>query len=161
MMVSISLTLAGCGGAGSSPVPATHYPHDPVEYVHTTARVASAGAVPCSPAAIHHGAPLPGPPPPGQIRARGSPCPTRSRPGNAAAPFFFAPTLRAGHPTNPANTVLWVVRFPRDGGHTARASTSESSPPLDRRTLSEIFCISGVREGNVGAVTGTVSLAVA
>jgi hypothetical protein len=23
--------------------------------------------------------------------------------------------LRAGHPTNPANKVLWIVRFPREG----------------------------------------------
>lgn len=34
--------------------------------------------------------------------------------GHSAAAFFFA-NLRAGHPTNPTNKVLWIVRFPRDG----------------------------------------------
>jgi hypothetical protein len=34
---------------------------------------------------------------------------------DAAAAFFFAPSLRAGHPTNPENKVLWVMRYPRDG----------------------------------------------
>src|SRR3954465_15701814 len=33
--------------------------------------------------------------------------------GKAAAGFFGR--LRAGHPTNPANKVLWIVRAPRDG----------------------------------------------
>jgi hypothetical protein len=33
---------------------------------------------------------------------------------DAAAAFLFAGRLRAGHPTNPSNKVLWVVRFPRD-----------------------------------------------
>jgi hypothetical protein len=35
--------------------------------------------------------------------------------GAKAAAFFFADPLRVGHPTNPSNKVLWVVRFPRDG----------------------------------------------
>ena len=35
--------------------------------------------------------------------------------GDAAAAFFFAHPLRAGHPQDPANKVLWVVRAPRDG----------------------------------------------
>jgi len=29
--------------------------------------------------------------------------------------FLFGNTLRAGHPENPANKILWIVRFPRDG----------------------------------------------
>ena len=32
-----------------------------------------------------------------------------------AAGFLFANPLRAGHPDNPANKILWVVRTPRDG----------------------------------------------
>ncbi|HYT11585.1 MAG TPA: hypothetical protein VEL12_02260 [Candidatus Nitrosopolaris sp.] len=32
-----------------------------------------------------------------------------------AAGFLFGYPLRAGHPTDRANKVLWVVRFPRDG----------------------------------------------
>jgi hypothetical protein len=54
----------------------------------------------------------------------------------AAAAFFFAPTLRAGHPTNPANKVLWVVRFPRDGQPltvTARLSTDRREVVRIRR----------------------------
>jgi hypothetical protein len=34
--------------------------------------------------------------------------------GDAAGAFFFAP-LRAGHPSNPSNKVLWIVRYPRNG----------------------------------------------
>jgi hypothetical protein len=37
------------------------------------------------------------------------------RKGGRAAAFFFADPLRAGHPTNPANKVLWVVGLPRHG----------------------------------------------
>ena len=43
--------------------------------------------------------------------------------------FFFAPRLRAGHPTNPTNKILWVVRFPRLGTPlrvTARSSAAPS-----------------------------------
>jgi hypothetical protein len=32
-----------------------------------------------------------------------------------AAGFIFGYPLRAGHPTNPRNKILWVVRTPRDG----------------------------------------------
>jgi hypothetical protein len=32
-----------------------------------------------------------------------------------AAGFIFGSPLRAGHPTNPDNKILWVVRTPRDG----------------------------------------------
>jgi hypothetical protein len=32
-----------------------------------------------------------------------------------AGAFFFAPRLRAGHPENPSNKVLWIVRVPRSG----------------------------------------------
>jgi hypothetical protein len=32
-----------------------------------------------------------------------------------AAGFIFGYPLRAGHPSNPANKILWVVGFPREG----------------------------------------------
>jgi hypothetical protein len=32
-----------------------------------------------------------------------------------AAGFIFGYPLRAGHPTNPSNKILWVVGFPRNG----------------------------------------------
>jgi len=34
---------------------------------------------------------------------------------DSAAGFLFARPLRAGHPENPANKILWVVRTPRQG----------------------------------------------
>jgi hypothetical protein len=37
-----------------------------------------------------------------------------SRKGDAAA-FIFGYPLRAGHPENPSNKILWVVRQPREG----------------------------------------------
>ncbi|TMC71391.1 MAG: hypothetical protein E6J18_07090 [Chloroflexi bacterium] len=48
-----------------------------------------------------------------------------------AAGFLFGAPLRAGHPTNPANKILWVVGKPREGaelriiGHPLEASTPE------------------------------------
>jgi hypothetical protein len=35
--------------------------------------------------------------------------------GLTAAGFLFSLPLRAGHPTNPSNKILWVVRLPRNG----------------------------------------------
>jgi hypothetical protein len=35
--------------------------------------------------------------------------------GDVAMAVVAVGSLRAGHPTNPANKVLWVVRFPRQG----------------------------------------------
>lgn len=35
--------------------------------------------------------------------------------GQTAAGFLFSLPLRAGHPTNPSNKILWVVRLPRSG----------------------------------------------
>jgi hypothetical protein len=88
MMVSISLTLAGCGGAGSSPVPATH---TTPSNTSTTARVASAAAVPCSRAAIHHGAPPAWTAAAWSDSSPGFTLPYALATGNAAAPFFFRP----------------------------------------------------------------------
>jgi hypothetical protein len=34
---------------------------------------------------------------------------------SSIAGFLFADPLRAGHPENPANKILWVVNGPRDG----------------------------------------------
>ena len=98
---------------------------------------ASGGA--CVPAAIHHG------PPPAWTGdafepSTGGYVPPYSVSADAgAAAFFFAPTLRAGDPSNPANKVLWVVRYPRNG-HPLKISgryggnaklTAHSSWPAD------------------------------
>ena len=47
------------------------------------------------------------------------------------AGFLFGHPLRAGHPENPANKILWVVRFPRDGSDlTITAHPEGASTPL-------------------------------
>ncbi|MBV9606856.1 MAG: hypothetical protein JO027_17205 [Solirubrobacterales bacterium] len=100
------LLLAACGGSGGSGGSGTS----------TMRRIASVADPPrCVPAAIHNGAP---PSWTDAAWAESSPgfrVPYALASGGAAAAFFFAPTLRAGHPTNPSNKVLWVVRYPRNG----------------------------------------------
>jgi hypothetical protein len=98
-IAAIVFVLASCGG--SRPVPT---------------RSASSGAdAPCVPAAIHLGAP-----PAWTAAAWSSSSPGFTTPyalasNGAAGAFFFARPLRAGHPSNPSNKVLWIVRFPRNG----------------------------------------------
>jgi hypothetical protein len=98
-MVGASLLSASCGRSGTA----------------STRRVAAAVPSRCVPAAIRHGAP-----PRWTAAAWSSSSPDFRVPyalasGDAAAAFFFAPSLRAGHPQNPSNKVLWVVRLPRNG----------------------------------------------
>jgi hypothetical protein len=83
-----ALALAGCGG---------------------TAR---RGA--CAPAPVKTGAPPDWTAPAWADSSPNSRMPYAVADGDAAAAIFFAP-LRAGHPEDPANKVLWVVRAPRDG----------------------------------------------
>lgn len=89
-----TLLLSACGGSHARP---------------TAGRGQS-----CAPAPILHRAP-----PPWSAAAwsdsSGFAAPYALASDDAAAAFFFTPALRAGHPTDPANKVLWVVRFPRDG----------------------------------------------
>jgi hypothetical protein len=98
-LVGGALLLASCGGSTTA----------------TTRRAAATGGARCVPAAIHHG-----PPPPWTAAAWADSSPDFRVPyalasDDAAAAFYFAPRLRAGHPENPSNKVLWVVRFPRNG----------------------------------------------
>jgi hypothetical protein len=92
---AVALVLASCGGA------------KPTDSTHPSDR--------CVAAAIHHGAP------PAWTRSawadssHGYTPPYAVATKGRAAAFFFADPLRAGHPTDPANKVLWVVRQPRDG----------------------------------------------
>jgi len=46
----------------------------------------------------------------------------------AAAAFFFAYPLRAGHPNNPANKILWVMRWPREGKALSIVAKSADDP---------------------------------
>ncbi len=99
VLTALALLLASCGGSGTT----------------TTRRVAAMDRPRCAPAAIHDGAP---PRWTASAWADSSPgfhLPYGLASGDAAAAFFFAPSLRAGHPRNPSNKVLWVVRFPRNG----------------------------------------------
>jgi hypothetical protein len=94
---SLAITLLGvcaCGTSGGS------HP-----------RAASA----CAPAPIEHGAP-----PSWSAAAWSSSSPDFRVPyalasGDTAGAFFFADPLRAGHPKNPSNKVLWIVAAPRNG----------------------------------------------
>jgi hypothetical protein len=52
-----------------------------------------------------------------------------------AAGFLFAYPLRAGHPENPANKILWVVRTPRNGSLTIDGHPVGSALP----TIHEIL----------------------
>jgi hypothetical protein len=57
-----------------------------------------------------------------------------ARPATAAA-FIFGYPLRAGHPDNPSNKILWVVRTPREGGPLdIEAHPKASSGPVLRET---------------------------
>jgi hypothetical protein len=89
------LVLASCGGAApaGSRHPITH----------------------CAATAIHHGAPPAWTKGAWADSSPGFSVPYSVATGGRAAAFFFADPLRAGHPTDPANKVLWVVRQPRDG----------------------------------------------
>jgi hypothetical protein len=112
-----SVVLAACGAAGTTT---------------TTQRVAAVPAPDpprCVPAAIHHGAP------PSWTAAAWSDSPGFRVPyalatDEAAAAFFFARKLRAGHPENPSNKVLWIVRFPRNG-HPLRITARLGRDPAD------------------------------
>lgn len=119
------LFLAACGGSLSAPAPRTH---PTTSRTATIAPRANRGPS-CNPAPIVAGALPAWTAAAWSDSSPGLTVPYALATGNAAAAFFFAPTLRAGHPTNPTNKVLWVVRFPRDGHPltiTARLSTNQS-----------------------------------
>ena len=69
----------------------------------------------CAPAPIHHGAPPTWTAAAWSSSSPGLKIPYALASGGTAAAFFFAPSLRTGHPSNPANKILWVVGSPRNG----------------------------------------------
>ena len=104
-----ALLLAGCGGQSARS-------HSTRSSTSTGVRtVAASDPARCRPASLHHGRP------PGWTAAAwsdsspGFTIPYALSAGDAAGAFFFANPVRAGHPTNPANKILWIVRFPRNG----------------------------------------------
>jgi hypothetical protein len=94
-----ALLLVSCGGSRTA----------------STRRAAAKVPARCVPAAIHDGAPPSWTTPAWADSSPGFRVPYALASGDAAAAFFFAPRLRAGHPENPSHKVLWVVRFPRNG----------------------------------------------
>jgi hypothetical protein len=96
----------------------------------------------CVASRVHHGAPPAWTGPAWADSSPGFTLPYALSSGDGAAAFFFANPLRAGHPTNPHNKILWVVRYPRNGkplnivarspadpGKTVRASWPADSEP--------------------------------
>jgi hypothetical protein len=96
--VVVALLLAACGGSGTA----------------STRRADAATPARCVPAEIHHGAPPRWTAPAWADSSPDFRVPYALASGDAAGAFFFA-SLRAGHPSNPSNKVLWIVRYPRNG----------------------------------------------
>jgi hypothetical protein len=111
--VAMILLLAACGGSGPA----------------VTRSGSSSADAPCVPAPIHRGAPPAWTAAAWSESSPGFRVPYALASNGAVGAFYFAKVLRAGHPTNPSNKVLWIVRFPRDGNPltvTARLSTDPS-----------------------------------
>jgi hypothetical protein len=93
----------------------------------------------CSPAPVHTGPPPQWTADVWSMSSPGAAPPYALADGDAAAAFLFVDQLRPGHPVDPANKVLWVVRAPRDGkplrivarqgGATVRLSRPADSGP--------------------------------
>jgi hypothetical protein len=99
--------LAACGGSSTTTTGRSS--------TTTTERVAATDPARCVPAAIRNGAPPRWTAAAWADSSPGFRVPYALASGDGAAAFFFARHLRAGHPENPSNKVLWIVRFPRDG----------------------------------------------
>jgi hypothetical protein len=100
LAAAAALLLAACGGSGAT---------------STSSTVVAGGDGPCVPAPVHTGAPPRWTAAAWADSSPGFRIPYSLASGDAAAAFWFASRLRAGHPENPSNKVLWIVRFPRNG----------------------------------------------
>jgi hypothetical protein len=80
---------------------------------HSTTRAAD--STPCVPAPIHRGAPPAWTAAAWSASSPGFRAPYALASADSAAAFLFTAPLRAGHPTNPRNKILWVVHSPRQG----------------------------------------------
>ncbi len=102
----LALTCLGVAACGSG----THPTRVAVHHVITT-RLAIAGG--CGTTAVYRGG-IPGWTKPAFVDSGGSAGFGVADGGNAVAVLFAHP-LRAGHPSNPFNKVLWIMREPRQG----------------------------------------------
>ncbi len=98
-IVVVSLLLASCGESNQA----------------STQRAVASAPARCVPAAVHNGAPPRWTAAAWSDSSPGFRVPYSLASGHTAAAFFFASKLRAGHPSNPSNKVLWIVRYPRNG----------------------------------------------
>jgi hypothetical protein len=80
---------------------------------HSTPR--GAASIACVPAPIHRGAPPAWTAAAWSDSSPGFRAPYALASADSAAAFLFTNPLRAGHPTNPRNKILWVVHSPRQG----------------------------------------------
>lgn len=120
------LLLASCGTAGRSSGPSAAAPTS----TRPPAKAAQAGGGatgPCRPAPIHHGAAPDWTAPVWGSSSGPLEVPYALASGETALAFFWA-RLRAGHPDNPFNKVLWVVQASRKGHPLVIEATSASSP---------------------------------
>lgn len=110
-MITAALLVASCG--------------------HSTRRVADSQG--CVPAAIYTGAPPAWTAAAWSDSSPGFRLPYALASGDSAAAFMFANPLRAGHPTNPGNKVLWVVRFPRNDNPLIISARWSADPSVNVR----------------------------
>lgn len=108
------LLVAGCGTAGRSGTGPSAAAPTSTRPPAKAAPAANGASGPCRPAPIHRGAPPDWTAPAWSSSSGPLRIPYALTSGETAAAFFWA-RLRAGHPDNPFNKVLWVVRAPRDG----------------------------------------------
>jgi hypothetical protein len=128
LAAAVVLLVAACGGSATSRTHARDTSARSSELVDARAA--------CVPAPMHTGAPPAWTAAAFSDSSPGFRVPYALASGDTAAAFFFAPKLRAGHPSNPANKVLWIVRLPRNGHPlliTARLSTDPSQLVRIRR----------------------------
>ena len=104
--------LTACGHSARTHSTAT--PAARAVAAHTTTDVRTRAGR-CRPAPIHHRPPPSWTAPAFSDSSPGFAPPYALASGDSAGAFFFAHPVRAGHPTNPDNKVLWIVRYPRNG----------------------------------------------
>lgn len=121
--VAAVIVICACGGGGHSHV------------TESASATATRAASRCIPAPIHDAAPPAWTASAWPHSTPGLQTPYALASNQAAAAFLFAPRLRVGHRTDPANKVLWIMRYPR-GGHPLRITARSGADPAHAVTFS-------------------------